>query len=201
MEFSSPSSVPIILHHGGEKDWGHQCALEHTLRWTETKQTGSLPLRRSSVLSTKRRVSQPDAARVEKRRRINKPVVITKQRSPIEKSKSTGDWELLLKSSLERLQGLYEKVDAPVIPKSQVLGDRFPLGLVASDPVSMTSKAMHHAAGCCSEGGIDEDDSYNSSASEAGDSSDSDMASEGPSTPDATHFNDDVDIDIDFGSG
>ncbi|ROV90102.1 hypothetical protein VMCG_09785 [Cytospora schulzeri] len=182
----------MILHPGCEKDWGHQDALEHTLRWNGAKQPDSLPLRRSSVLSIKRRASQPDAARhSEKRRRINKPVVITKQRSAVEKNRSTGDWEHLLKSSLQSLQGLYQKIDVPVIPKSQVLGDRSPLGLVDDDSATMALKAMHHASGCCSEGGINEDDSYNSSSSEIEDSSDSDNNSEGPATPDAMHVNED----------
>lgn len=92
-------------------------------------------------------------------------------------------------------------MEVPVAPKTQVLGDMFPLGLVQNDPALMASKAMHHAAGCCNKGGSSEDDSYDSSASESDDSSDSDDISEGPATPDAMQIGEDVDIDIDFPSG
>ncbi|KUI65086.1 hypothetical protein VM1G_01281 [Cytospora mali] len=200
MELPSSPSVPMILHPGCERDWAHQQhALDHTLRWTEAKQTDSLPLRRSSVLSLKRQASQPEVARrTDKRRRINRPVVITKQRSAVDKNKSAGDWEHLLKSSLQSLQGLYEKMDVPVAPKSQVLGNRFPIGLMENDPATVASKAMHHAAGCCSEGGINEDDIYNSSSSETDDASDSDYTSEGPATPEAGAMQIDEDVDIDI---
>lgn len=149
------------------------------------------------MLSIKRRASQTDAARrPEKRRRINKPVVITKQRSAVEKSRSNSDWEHLLRSSLQSLQGLYQKMDAPIVPKSQVLGVRFPLSLVENDPGTVASKAIHHASGCCSEGGVDEDDGYNSSSSTTEYLSDSDNNSEGPATPDATQIDEEIDIDL-----
>lgn len=204
MEFSTSPSSPLILHPECEKDWAHQHhALEHTLRWNEAKQTDSLPLRRSSVLSIKRQASQSDVSRrpAEKRRRINKPAVVTRQRNAVEKSRSSGDWEQLLNSSIRSLQGLYEKMDAPVVPRSQVLGDRFNIRLVETDATTMASQAMHRASGCCSEGGINEDDSDRSSSSETEDSSDSDNNSEGPATPDAMHFNEDIDIDIDHVPG
>lgn len=153
------------------------------------------------MLSIKRQASQPDAPRrpAEKRRRISKPVVVTKQRSAVEKSKTAGDWEHLLKTSIRSLQGIYEKMDAPVVPKSQVLGNMVPLRLVENNTATIASRAMHHASGCCSEGGVNEDDSEDSSSSETEDSSDSDVNSEGPATPGAMHFNDNIDIDIDIG--
>lgn len=203
MEFSSSNPDPMIFHPGYERQWGHEHVPEDTLRWTETKQADSFPLRRSSVLSIKRRASQPDVLRrVEKRQRVNKPVITTKQRSHFEKSRSAADWEHLLKSSLQSLQGLYARIDVPAALKSQVLGDRTPLGLVDHSPALMASKAMHHAAGCCNEGGPNDDESYDSSSSEAEDSSDSDDAFEGPATPNATRFDAhvDIDIDIDFSS-
>ncbi|ROW04951.1 hypothetical protein VPNG_07030 [Cytospora leucostoma] len=202
MDFPSSTPNPMILHPGHERQWDHEHVLEDTLRWTETKQADSFPLRRSSVLSIKRRASQPDVLRrVEKRQRINKPVITTKQRSLSEKSKSTADWEHLLKSSLQSLQGLYAKIDVPAAPKSQMLGDMIPVRLVNHDPALMASKAMHHAAGCCNEGGSSEE-SYDSSSSEAEDSSDSDDAFDGPATPNASRFDEhvDIDIDIDFNS-
>lgn len=88
-------------------------------------------------------------------------------------------------------------MDAPIVPKSRVLGDRVPLRLVEDDTAMMASKAMHHASGCCSEGGISEDDSDNSSSTETEECSDSDSNSEGPATPEAMHFNQDFDIDMD----
>lgn len=209
MEFANQSSAPFIADAGSEQDWARQHVAEQ-IHMTDSKGSGLLPLRRRSAVALKRRASsdmrhRPEngPAGVSKRRRVDRPLnIINKPLSPADKAKSASDWEQMLRFSVNNLQGLYAKMGSTSAPATgMLLGDMFPQRLADSDHGLMASRAMHHAAGCCSEGGLDEDDAYSSSSDEdMASSADSDSSSDDqPATPDTAQMDEDSDIDGELG--
>ncbi|KKY32786.1 hypothetical protein UCDDA912_g07274 [Diaporthe ampelina] len=210
MEFSSHSSAPFIADAGSEQDWARQHVAEQ-LHMTDPKGSGLLPLRRRSAVALKRRASsdvrhRPEngPAGISKRRRVGRPInIINKPLGPADKAKSAGDWEQMLRLSVNNLQGLYAKMgNTPAPATGRLLGDRFPQRLADSDRGLVASRAMHHAAGCCSEGGLDEDDAYSSTSDEdMASSADSDSSSDDqPATPDTAQMEEDSDVDVELGT-
>lgn len=208
MEFANHSSAPLIADAGSEQDWARQHVAEQ-IHMADSKGPGLLPLRRRSVVALKRRASSDVRHRpengpsgVSKRRRVDRPITTTtKPLSPADKARSAGDWEQMLKLSVNNLQGLYAKMGNTSAPATgRLLGDRFPQRLADSDRGLMASRAMHHAAGCCSEGGLDEDDSYSSGSGEdMADWAETDSSSdEQPATPDTAQMDEDSDVDGDL---
>ncbi|KAI3399473.1 hypothetical protein diail_6735 [Diaporthe ilicicola] len=210
MEFAHHSSAPLIADVGSEQDWSRQHVAEQ-IPMSDPKGSGLLPLRRRSVVALKRRASsdvrhRPEngPAGVSKRRRFDRPttsiVIDNKPLSPADKAKSAGDWAQMLKLSINNLQGLYAKMDTSPSAAGRLLGDRCPQRLADSDPGLMASRAMHHAAGCCSEGGLDEDDAYLSSSTDMADRAESDSSSDDqPATPDTAQMDEDSDVDGELG--
>ena len=210
MEFANHPSALFIADAGSEQDWARQHVAEQ-LHMTDPKSSGLLPLRRRSAVALKRRASSDVRHRpengpsgVSKRRRVDRPIhIINKPISPADKAKSAGDWEQMLKLSVNNLQGLYanmmDKTPAPAA--GRLLGDRFPQRLADSDRDLMASRAMHHAAGCCSEGGLDEDDACSSSSDEdTADWAETDSSSDDqPATPDTAQMDEDSDVDSELG--
>lgn len=210
MEFANHPSTFFIADAGSEQDWARQHVAQQ-IHMTDSKGSGLLPLRRRSVVALKRRASsdvrhRPESSPsgVSKRRRVERPVhIINKPMSPADKAKSAGDWEQMLKLSVNNLQGIYAKMmDQTTAPAAgRLLGDRFPQRLADSDRDLMASRAMHHAAGCCSEGGLDEDDAFSSSSGEdTADWAETDSSSDDqPATPDTTQMDEDSDVDGELG--
>ncbi|POS72788.1 hypothetical protein DHEL01_v208817 [Diaporthe helianthi] len=211
MEFAShPSSTPFIADAGSEQDWARQHVTQQ-IHLTESKGSGLLPLRRRSAVALKRRASsdvrhrpENSSSGVSKRRRVERPIRITnKPMSPGDRAKSAADWEQMLKLSTNNLQGLYARMidNNPAPAAGLLLGDRFPQRLADSDRNLMASRAMHHAAGCCSEGGLDEDDACSSSSGEdTADCSETDSSSDDqPATPDTAQMDEDSDVDGEIG--
>lgn len=207
MEFANQPSAPFIADAGSEQDWARQHVTQQ-IHMTDSKGSGLLPLRRRSAVALKRRANsdvrkRPDdsPSGVSKRRRAERPIRITsKPMSPGDRAKSAADWEQMLKLSTNNLQGLYarmmDKNPAPAAGGA-LLGDRFPQRLADSDHNLMASRAMRHAAGCCSEGGPDRDDACSSSSGEdAADWAETDCSSDDqPATPDTAQMDEDSDVD------
>ncbi|KAK2605752.1 hypothetical protein N8I77_008567 [Diaporthe amygdali] len=201
MEFAHHSSAPFIADVGSEQDWSRQHVAEQIHMADSSKGSGLLPLRRRSVFTLKRRASSDVRHRpengpvgVSKRRRVDRPTIINKPLSPADKARSASDWEQMLKLSINNLQGLYAKMDTPASATGRLLGDMFPQRVADSDPSLAASRAMHHAAGCCTEGGLDEDeDAYSSTSS---DDMESDSSSDDqPATPDTAQMDEGSDVD------
>lgn len=208
MEFANHSSAPFIADAGSEQDWARQHVAEQ-IHMADPKASGLLPLRRRSAVALKRRASsdvrhRPEngPAGVTKRRRVDRSLnIVNKPTSPADKAKLAADWEQMLKLSLNNLQGLYANMGNTSAPATgRLLGDRFPQRLTDSDRGLMASRAMHHAAGCCSEGGLDEDDAFSSSSGEdMADWAETDSSSDDqPATPDTAQMDEDSDVDIDL---
>lgn len=211
MEFVNHPSTFFIADAGSEQDWARQHVAEQ-IHMTDSKGSGLLPLRRRSAVALKRRASsdvrhRPESSPsgVSKRRRAERPIhIINKPMSPTDKAKSAGDWEQMLKLSVNNLQGLYatmmDQTKAPAA--GRLLGDRFPQRLADSDRDLIASRAIHHAAGCCSEGGLDEDDACSSSSGEdTADWAETDSSSDDqPATPDTTQMDEDSDVDGELGT-
>lgn len=209
MEFANHPSTPFITDAGSEQDWARQHVVEQ-IHMTDSKGSGLLPLRRRSAVALKRRASSDVRHRpengpsgVSKRRRVQRPIhIINKPISPADKAKSAGDWEQMLKLSVNNLQGLYAKMvdNTPAPGAGRLLGDRFRQRLADSDRGLMASRAMHHAAGCCSEGGLDEDEAGSSSSGEdTADWAETDSSSDDqPATPDTAQMDEDSDVDGDL---
>lgn len=205
MEFANHSSAPFIADAGSEQDWARQHVAQQ-IHMADSKASGLLPLRRRSVVALKRRASSDVRHRpengpsgVSKRRRVDRPITtVTKPLSPADKARSASDWEQMLKLSVSNLQGLYANMGNTSAPApGRLLGDMFPQRLADSDRGLMASRAMHHAAGCCSEGGLDEDDRYSSSSGEdMADWAETDSSSDDqPATPDTAQMDEDSDVD------
>lgn len=208
MEFANHSSAPFIADAGSEQDWARQHVAQQ-IHMADSKASGLLPLRRRSVVALKRRASSDVRHRpengpsgVSKRRRVDRPITtVNKPLSPADKARSAGDWEQMLKLSVSNLQGLYANMGNTSAPATgRLLGDMFPQRLADSDRGLMASRAMHHAAGCCSEGGLDEDDRYSSSSGEdMADWAETDSSSDDqPATPDTAQMDEDSDVDGDL---
>ncbi|KAL1861387.1 hypothetical protein Daus18300_008918 [Diaporthe australafricana] len=210
MEFARHPSAPLIADVGSEQDWSRQHVAEQ-IHMADSKGSGFLPLRRRSVVALKRRAGSDVKHRpenspsgVSKRRRVDRPtsniIVNNRPLSPADKAKSAADWEKMLKLSINNLQGLYAKMDSPGSATGRLLGDRYPQRLSDSDSCLMASRAMHHAAGCCSEGGLDEDEDYSSSSTDMVDWAESDSSSDDqPATPDTAQMDEDSDVDGELG--
>lgn len=211
MEFSNHPSTPFIADAGSEQDWARQHVAQQ-IQMTDSKGSGLLPLRRRSAVALKRRASsdvrhspENSTSGVSKRRRVERPVrIVNKPMSPGDRARSAADWEQMLKLSTTNLQGLYARMmdKSPAPAAGPLLGDRFPQRLADSDRDLMASRAMHHAAGCCSEGGLDEDDDACSSSSgeDAADWAETDSSSDDqPATPDTAQMDEDSDVDGDLG--
>lgn len=212
MEFAHHPSAPLIADVGSEQDWSRQHVAEQ-IHMADSKGSGLLPLRRTSVVALKRRASsdvrnrpENSPAGVSKRRRVDRPtsniIVSNRPLSPADQAKSAADWEKMLRFSINNLQGLYAKMDSPASATGRLLGDRCPQRLSDSDPGLMASRAMHHAAGCCSEGGLDEDEDedYPSSSTDMADGAESDSSSDDqPATPDTAQMDEDSDVDGELG--
>lgn len=208
MEFANHSSAPFIADAGSEQDWARQ-HVAGQMHMADSKGSGLLPLRRRSVVALKRRASSDVRHRpengpsgVSKRRRVDRPINVTnKPLSPADKARSAGDWEQMLKLSVNNLQGLYAKMgNTPALATGKLLGGRFPQRVADSDRGLMASRAMHHAAGCCSEGGLDEDedDACPSSSGEEdmADWAETDSSSDDqPATPDTAQMDEDSDVE------
>lgn len=207
MEFANHSSTPFIADAGSEQDWARQ-HVAGQLHMADPKGSGLLPLRRRSAVALKRRASSDVRHRpengpsgVSKRRRVDRPINVTnKPLSPADKARSAGDWEQMLKLSVNNLQGLYANMgNTPAPATGRLLGDRFPQRVADSDRGLMASRAIHHAAGCCSEGGLDEDDdAYSSSSGEEdmADWAETDSSSDDqPATPDTAQMDEDSDVE------
>lgn len=210
MEFATHSSAPFIADAGSEQDWARQHVAEQ-LHINDSKNPGLLPLRRRSAVALKRRASSDVRYRPEngpagviKRRRVDRPLnTVNKPLSPADKAKSAADWEQMLKLSVNNLQGLYAKMGNTSAPATgTLLGDMFPQRLADSDRGLMASRAMHHAAGCCSEGGLDEDEDdacSSSSGEDMADWAETDSSSDDqPATPDTAQMDEDSDVDGDL---
>lgn len=210
MEFANHSSAPFIADAGSEQDWARQ-HVAGQMHMADSKGSGLLPLRRRSAVALKRRASSDVRHRpengpsgVSKRRRVDRPINVTnKPLSPADKARSAGDWEQMLKLSANNLQGLYAKMGNTTAPATgKLLGDMFPQRVADSDRGLMASRAMHHAAGCCSEGGLDEDededDACPSSSGEEdmADWAETDSSSDDqPATPDTAQMDEDSDVE------
>lgn len=204
MEFANQSSAPFIADAGSEQDWARQHVAEQ-IHMTDSKGPGLLPLRRRSAVALKRRASsdvrhRPEngPAGVSKRRRVDRPVTVANQPlSPAEKAKTAVDWEQMLKVSVNNLQGLYAKMGNTSAPAmGRLLGDRFPQRLADSDRGLMASKAMHHAAGCCSEGGLEDEEDGSCWPGSGEDWAETDSSSDDqPATPDTAQMDEDSDAD------
>jgi hypothetical protein len=221
MEFANHPSVPFIADAGSEQDWARQHVAEQ-IHMAEPKGSALLPLRRRSVVALKRRAGsdvrhRPDSSTsgVNKRRRVERPAhyISNKPISTADKVRSAGDWEQMLKLSTNNLQGLYAKMmdKTPAPGVGRLLGDRFPQRVAEGDRGMMAARAMHHAAGCCSEGGADEDEGEGEDETEAGLSSSGEetadwaemdsSSDDQPATPDTAQMDDDDgDVDGDVGA-
>jgi hypothetical protein len=211
MEFASHPSAPFIADAGSEQDWARQ-HVAGQIHMTDSKGSGLLPLRRRSAVALKRRASSDVRHRPEnspsgisKRRRVERPIhIINKPMSPADKARSAADWGQMLQLSVNNLQGLYASMtDKTTVPGAgRLLGDRFPQRLADGERDLVASRAMHHAAGCCSEGGLDEDDACSSSSGEdTADWPETDSSSDDqPATPDTAQMDEDSDVDGELGT-
>lgn len=157
-----------------------------------TVQNISLPSASSASSSAPKRVRFDRSA-------IVKPRSSTTTAKSGHHTKTKQQWEQLLLSSIEGLQGLYSKMDtpAPSVQTSPVLGDRFPKpDLLAT--TNMAFRALQIASGSpVSSRRADEYDGDMSSGSEESDACSSDV--ESPATPRSARMGSEESMDLDDG--
>lgn len=205
-------ATPFIAHPDSDRDWDDQAVF----RLPQVKQpTLYMPLTRNAPVDTKRRQVRHvrrhtvqniriSSAGIQKRVRFDRAAVMkptTKGGSNNTKTKK--EWEDLLTSSLEGLQGLYSKMDHSNKPteKSPVLGDRLPKPDLLLDRTDMAFRALQIASGSPvspSQYQTEEYDGDMSSGSE--DSLDSyDTEVESPATPRSARMGSEESMELDSG--
>lgn len=120
--------------------------------------------------------------------RIEKPLAY---KTPTKNTKSTKEWEQLLKTSLNGLQGLYTKLEQPPAPKARRLADRLPKpDMAGMDRAEMVSRALQAAIGCATLPGQQDIYEGDSTGTEYSYSSE-----DAPATPDTVRTSEHVDVD------
>lgn len=213
-------STPLIAHPDSDRDWDEQSVF----RLPQVKQpTPYMPLTRNApVDTTKRRQVRHvrrhtvqniriSASGIQKRVRFDRSAVAVKPVTTFKNNHTTTttnrtrkEWEDLLKSSINGLQGLYNKMDnTPPAKSSPVLGDRLPKpDLSIMDRTDMAFRALQIASGSNpvspSQYQTEEYDGDMSSGSE--DSFDSyDTETESPATPRSARMGSEESMDLDTG--
>lgn len=206
-------ATPLIAHPDSDRDWDEQSVF----RLPQVKQpTLYMPLTKSAPVDTKRRQVRHvrrhtvqniriSSAGIQKRVRFDRAPVM-KPTFTITKSnnntttKTRKEWEDLLTSSIDGLQGLYNKMENKPTEQSPVLGDRLPkpdlldhtdmafraLQIASGSPVSPSQYQTEEYDGDMSSGSEDSFDSY-------------DTEVESPATPRSARMGSEESMELDSG--
>lgn len=231
MECITISTPLIVAHPDSDRDWvdhHHDDHHQSVFRLPSVKQPAPymMPLSRNAapvvlpVDTGKRRqvrhmrrhtvqnIRMTSNAGIQKRVRFDRSAPLMKPSSSPKNNnntKSRKEWEDLLKSSIEGLQGLYNKIETPVVKSSPVLADRLPKPDLscAIDHANMAFRALQIASGNSvspSQYQTEEYDGDMSSGSEDSfDSYDTEAESVSPATPRSARMGSEESMELDSG--
>lgn len=190
MECITPTFSPFIVEQDSEHHWTQQHAFGEQLHQAHAKQpllshSNVLPKRKQWPSSHQQPIKdQPLSSRRSSNSNSNLFLQIPKHSSGVQKvvtptkSKSPVEWEALLRTSLNNLQGAYANIQVPAAPRQpqRKMSSERP-DFSGFDRIQMASRAMQMAAGFNSRGRRDMSAEYDS------ESSGSEADVEAPATP------------------